>query len=342
MGTGRTRSTRRGNGQPCSCPRCIALHEELSVHSSIMSGVLVAAALRGNGITIATCFRPFLCILTAHQNDWKSDMPSSNGNGIAVRQRSSVAQPGRTRTSETHRGPNVGRNERQVSLAAGIAAVAVGLSRRSLLGALTAGVGAGLIYRGASGHCNVYQALGLDSLTEGDAEDSPQMVEFVRSFLIDRPIEELYSKWRQLDGLPSIMSHLERVEVIDDRHSHWVAGAPTIAGGSVEWVAELVEDVPNERIAWRSLAGADVDSEGSVEFKKAPGERGTILRVSLNYAPPAGQLGKWFAKILGQDPESQIQEDLRRFKRVMEIGEAITTDGQPRGGGVGGVGRLFH
>jgi uncharacterized membrane protein len=152
----------------------------------------------------------------------------------------------------------------------------------------------------------------------------------------------LYSFWRKLENLPSIMSHLESVTVIDDRRSHWAARAPKIAGGQVEWDAEIVDERPNERIAWRSLPGSGVANRGFVEFKKAPGDRGTYLHVDMEYSPPAGKLGSVVARLFGENPEATIREDLRRFKRSMEIGEVVTTEGQPRGACFAGVGRLMH
>jgi uncharacterized membrane protein len=237
---------------------------------------------------------------------------------------------------------NVGKIERQASLAAGVGSVALGISRRDLPGLLLAALGAGLLYRGASGHCSVYSALGVDSRTEHDTnDDQTQAIRVTAAFLIDKPIEDLYGFWRNLENLPTIMSHLDSVQVIDEKHSRWIAKAPKIAGGSVEWDAEIVEDRPNERIAWRSLPDADVDNHGSVEFTRAHGDRGSVVRVKIEYLPPAGRIGSWFAKLFGENPESQVREDLRRFKRMMEIGENLTTDGQPRGACFGGVGRLM-
>jgi len=164
----------------------------------------------------------------------------------------------------------------------------------------------------------------------------------VKSFLVDRSPRDLYTFWRNFENLPTIMSHLQSVSVLDDRHSHWTAEAPTIAGGSVEWDAEIVEDRPNEKISWASLPGSELENEGSVEFRRAPGDRGTAVRVVLRYAPPAGRLGNLIAKILGSNPESQIREDLRNFKRAMEVGDILTTDGQPQGACVAGIGRLMH
>jgi uncharacterized membrane protein len=144
-----------------------------------------------------------------------------------------------------------------------------------------------------------------------------------------RPADELYAFWRRLEQLPRFMSHLISVQQLDNRRSHWIAKGP--AGKRVEWDAEIINERPNEMIAWRSLEGADVDSVGSVRFERAPGGRGSIVRVEMRYRPPAGVGGATVAKLLGKDPGSQIKDDLRRFKQVMETGEIITTEGQPAG-----------
>jgi len=149
------------------------------------------------------------------------------------------------------------------------------------------------------------------------------------SVTINRSPEELYRFWRDFQNLPRFMKHLESVRETGDRRSHWVAKAP--AGATVEWDAVITEDRPNELIAWRSLEGADVDSVGSVRFERAPGGRGSIVRVEMRYTPPAGVVGATGAKLLGKDPESQIKEELRRFKQIMEVGEVLTTEGQPAG-----------
>jgi uncharacterized membrane protein len=226
---------------------------------------------------------------------------------------------------------NVGTTERNLSLAAGSILALLGLARRDLTGLLIAGVGGGLLYRGATGHCHTYEALGIDTADEEAKQQEAEGFHVVHSCLIGKSPQELYERWRKLENLPDIMSHLQSVKEIDDRRSHWVASAPAIAGGKVKWEAEIIDDVPNERIAWRSLPGSYVENQGSVQFVKMPGDRGTAVRVELDYQPPAGRLGKWVAKLFGEAPDQQICEDLRSFKRVMEIGEEITTEGQPHG-----------
>src|SRR3954453_7916908 len=127
------------------------------------------------------------------------------------------------------------------------------------------------------------------------------------------------------------MSLLESFRKIDDRRSHWVAKAPPLYGHSVEWDAETTADEPNSRIVWTSLPGGDVQHRGSVKFVRALGDRGTNVKVDLHYEPPAGQVGRWLAKLFGEEPEQQIHDDLRKFKRIMEIGEVPTIIGQPHG-----------
>jgi uncharacterized membrane protein len=150
-----------------------------------------------------------------------------------------------------------------------------------------------------------------------------------KSMVVNRPADEVYRFWRDIENLPRFMNHLESVRVTGDQMSHWVAKAP--AGKSVEWDAEILVDRPNEEIAWRSLEGADIFNSGSVRFKAMPGGRGTKVDVELEYVPPGGMIGAVMAKVFGEEPEQQVREDLRRFKQIIETGEAPTTEGQSSG-----------
>jgi uncharacterized membrane protein len=146
-----------------------------------------------------------------------------------------------------------------------------------------------------------------------------------KSLIINRTPEELYQFWHDFENLPTFMQHLESVRVTGEGHSHWVAKAP--AGTSVEWDAEIIEDRENELIAWRSLEGADVENSGSVRFEAAPGKRGTIVKVEMNYNPPGGAIGAAIAKLMGDDPGQQAQESLRCLKQFMETGEVVISEG---------------
>jgi uncharacterized membrane protein len=145
-----------------------------------------------------------------------------------------------------------------------------------------------------------------------------------KTITINRSPEEVYRFWHNFENLPRFMSHLESVQVTGERRSHWKAKAP--AGMTVEWDAEVIEDLPNELIAWRSVEGADVPNSGLVRFKAGPAGQGTELRVELRYHPPGGRLGAMIAKLFGEEPEQQVKGDLRRFKQVMETGEIVHSD----------------
>ena len=206
--------------------------------------------------------------------------------------------------------------ERWGGILAGAGLALFGLTRRSRTGLAFAAAGGGLI------------ASALVRTTQRAAPDGGR-IEVERTVTINRPAEELYRYWRDLANLPRIMQHLESVTPLDERRSHWVAKGPL--GRTVEWDAEIVEERPNELIAWRSLPGASVPNTGAVRFAPAPGDRGTEVKVTLAYDPPAGPAGAAAAKLLMEEPDQQVREDLRRFKAVMEAGEAPSTDGQPSG-----------
>src|ERR1044071_585431 len=228
---------------------------------------------------------------------------------------------------------NVGQTERWASAVAGGALAIYGLSRRTWGGAVLALVGGSLIYRGSTGHCHMYDLMGVNT---AETTDNPLVsvpaghgIKVEKSVTVNKAPEELYRFWRNFENLPRFMNHLESVKDLGEGRSHWVAKAP--AGKTVQWDAEVYNEKENELIAWRSLEGADVDNAGSVRFEPAPEGRGTVVRVTLKYDPPAGKLGSLVAKLWGEEPSQQIEEDLRRFKQVMETGEIATTEGQSSG-----------
>lgn len=178
-------------------------------------------------------------------------------------------------------------------------------------------VGAGLAYAAAR------------ALTKGEETSVARDVHIETSIAIDKSTEELYAFWRDFTNLPLFMKNLESVSQLDPTRSHWVAKGP--AGARVEWDAEIYNEKENELIAWRSLENADVVNAGSVRFQAGPEGRGTFVRVTVNYNPPAGKLGTNLAAILGAEPARLIKEDLRRLKQTLEAGEIATIDGQTSG-----------
>jgi uncharacterized membrane protein len=143
-------------------------------------------------------------------------------------------------------------------------------------------------------------------------------VQVEKSIAVNATPAALYSFWRELENLPRIMSHLRSVTVRDDGRSHWIVRGP--AGRDIEWDAEIINEVPGELIGWRSVGSSQVDHAGSVHFEPAAGGGGTLVRVLLRYDPPGGKIGAAFAKLFGEDPSQQIEEDLRHFKELMESG----------------------
>lgn len=231
-----------------------------------------------------------------------------------------------------HAEKNVSEPERWISVVFGSALTAYGLKMRSLPGAAMAAIGGALVWRGASGSCPVYQSMGVSTAEASSGQVSVPYGRGVRvekSVTINSTPEELYRFWRNFENLPRFMHNLDAVEVHDDKHSHWTARGP--AGTTVDWEAEIINEVSNELIGWRSIEGSQVDNAGSVHFTPVAGGRGTEVKVVLRYDPPAGKAGAIVSKLLGEDPAMNVQEDLRRLKMLVETGEIASTHGQANG-----------
>jgi uncharacterized membrane protein len=218
---------------------------------------------------------------------------------------------------------NVGKTERLVSAVAAAVVALVALRRRRLRPLLLPIAGS-LFSRAMTGRSAVNRALGRNSADE--ARVSPvasvhrgEGIKVEKSVRINRPVQEVYQFWRNFENLPRFMDHLESVTVLDETRSHWVAKAP--AGAKIEWDAVIHNEVENQLIAWRSLPGADINNAGSVHFVETGPGNCTEVRVVLSYEPPAGRLGAAVAKLLGEEPSKQVEDDLRRFKQVMEASE---------------------
>lgn len=253
-----------------------------------------------------------------------------------------LATAGASRISGAHTdgNRNVGDAERVLSVVAGGVLAAYGLRRRDLPGVGLALLGAELVYRGAAGHSFAYDAFGVDTtrwraparradgaLSSGAATvNARHAIKVERTVTIARPRDELYEFWRHFANLPRFMRHLESVTTGADGRSHWIARA---AGRTYEWDAVIVNDLPNELIAWKTVDDPDVAHAGSVHFRDAAGGRGTEVRVVFDYEPPAGAMISAIGRLFGQAPDALVREELRRFKQLVESGETPTTEGQP-------------
>lgn len=211
--------------------------------------------------------------------------------------------------------------ERWASIIGGGALVLGGLQQRSLRGILVAAAGGSLVYQGTQKKSTLKQV--------GEAVGLEKTILVEKTVTINRSAAELYRFWRQLDNLPQFMRHIKSVQVLDEQHSHWVVNAPL--DQSVEWDAVIVNDQPDHLIAWTSTDDAEVNHSGLVRFQPATGDRGTEVKVVMEYELPGGAMAAAIAKLFGEAPEQQIGDDLSRFKQLMETGEIATTEGQPKG-----------
>jgi uncharacterized membrane protein len=213
---------------------------------------------------------------------------------------------------------NISEKERWASMLMGGAFTVIGLAKKNRILGMA---GLGLLARGASGYCPASAALGRDtSGREMSSSDTRQHLAGSRgvvvetSVRIDRRPADVYNYWRQFENLPRFMTHLREVRELGGAHSHWVAKGPL--GMNVEWDAEIINDIPGQLISWKTVGESDVVSAGSVQFK-GDGD-GTLVRVKLQYDPPAGKVGAAVASMLGEDPQQQAEADLRRFKELLE------------------------
>jgi len=167
-----------------------------------------------------------------------------------------------------------------------------------------------------------------DILTPDQQDDAPATTAkagsdaTAKTVTINRPRQEIYEFWRNFSNLAQVMDNVVAIETLDDRRSHWTVKAP--GGSTVEWTSLVTEDRPGELIAWISEEGADVPNSGRIEFRDAPGGRGTWVTATILYDPPAGIIGKVIAKMFQREPHIQARRDLRRLKQLMETGEIAT------------------
>lgn len=221
---------------------------------------------------------------------------------------------------ETSRKKNVGDIERVVSAVAGGVLLTWGLRRRSLGGLALVAAGAELVYRGVSGHCQMYQWLGRNT-----AQDGP--VEVTSSVMINKSADALYRLWREPDTMSRIMGQFAEVEARGENRTHW--RTPEVMGKALEWDADITEDHAGELLCWRSSGDAPLPNDGEVHFHEALPGSGTEVRLTMRFHPPGGALGRAALKALGPTPRSLAGHALRRFKSLAETGEVTTPGHRP-------------
>jgi uncharacterized membrane protein len=221
---------------------------------------------------------------------------------------------------------NVHPVERRASRAVGGALVMLGGLRRGLVGLGLGLAGAALIQRAATGHSRLYTSLRI-STAHGTRGPNASVahgrgVRVRRSITVRRSPAEVYGFWRRLETLPIFMHRVDEVMVLGDGRSHWRARAPF--GRTIEWEAAIINDIEAKLIAWRSLPESQIQHAGSVRFDDTIDGNGTLVTVTMEYDPPAGLLGALAARLLGLDPQRQLEDDLRRLKALLEVGDSLT------------------
>ncbi|QQL51438.1 SRPBCC family protein [Mucilaginibacter ginkgonis] len=217
--------------------------------------------------------------------------------------------------ADNHSEPiNLNWGERYVSIALGAKLALSGIThifKHPLTSIIKVGAGGYLLGRGITGHCELYTKLGK-STTE------PVNVNIRTSFVVNKPREEVYSFWRKLDNLPLFMNHLESVEVLDEKRSHWVLKLPADVT-TISWDAEIVKDEPNEMIGWSSLPDSTIDNAGKIRFQDGVEPGTTLLDVVISYEPPVGGVGFALAHVLNPVFKNMVEKDVRNFKQYMDI-----------------------
>ena len=213
---------------------------------------------------------------------------------------------------------NLGTTERVVSTFAGTFLLTRGLRQlfRHPITALASSIAGGaLLYRGVTGYCAVNNAIGRDS---SDQEESKPLV-IRETIVVNKPKNEVFAIWDHLDNLPLFMQHLQTVERLSDKRSHWVAKAlPKF--GTIDWFAETTDRKEGELLRWRSVPGSKVDNAGEVYFRDTQ-NNGTEITASISYIAPAGDAGRLVAQMFNRVFEQMVHADLRRFKEMLEAGK---------------------
>lgn len=202
---------------------------------------------------------------------------------------------------------NIGLNERMVSMFLGGVLMRHGIMRPFRASFL---YGSYLAYRAFTGHCMFYELLGIDA-------SKPHAVNIRGEFIIDRPKNEVYSYWRNLNNLPASINHLLNVEMIEEKLSRWKSN---VLGNlfPLDWSAEIIKDEPGRLIGWRSTPGTLVHHIGRISFAETANPQETILKIVLSYRPPAGGVGLGLARLLNPYFESLLKKEIKTFKHNIE------------------------
>lgn len=206
---------------------------------------------------------------------------------------------------------NVNFPERVISIISGSFLMCNAVSSK---GSFTKTLAAGyLMFRGTTGYCPAYDAVGKTLGIKG------RNINIYTSVTVNRPPKEVYAFWRKLENLPLFMEHIEEVKAIDNTNSEWKVRVPG-GLGTISWQSRIVEDVPEQRLSWHSLPDSVIENAGNVQFLKS-GKNGTELHVFISYRVPAGKVGEKVARLFNPMFEEMVRDDIKNFREFLETGE---------------------
>jgi uncharacterized membrane protein len=130
-----------------------------------------------------------------------------------------------------------------------------------------------------------------------------------QSIELDVPVHTAYNQWTQFEEFPKFMEGVEEIRQLDDTHLHWVA---EFGGNRHEWDAEITEQLPDERVAWRNTEGKT--NAGVVTFHKLDDSHSKVM-VQLDFVPEG--IKEKLGDVIGA-PDRRVKGDLKRFKEMIE------------------------
>ena len=192
--------------------------------------------------------------------------------------------------------------------AAGGALAFYGVTRRGILGSAVGTVGMGMLARSVT-NMPMRRIIGMGA--------GRRAVDLRKTINVNAPIEEVYRFWSNFENFPRFMANVREVRDLGNGRSHWSVAGP--AGMPVEWNAVITRMEPNRVLAWKSEPGEMVQHAGIIHFDSNP-DGSTRIDIQMTYNPPAGAMGHTLASLFGSNPKQQMDEDLVRFKSLIEQG----------------------
>jgi uncharacterized membrane protein len=185
-----------------------------------------------------------------------------------------------------------------------------GIGRAGYVGSAAALLGAALVVRAVTNR-RLVAVLG--------ARPGAREVEIVKTILVQAPVADVFDQFTRYESFPKVMRRVREAKHVDGTRWHWKFEGP--AGIPFEWDGVVTQLVPPQYVAWESSNAASVRNRGDARFESMQ-DGGTRVTIHLRYEPPLGDVGHSIAKLFGADPKHELDEDMVRFKSLLERGKA--------------------